>query len=185
MSVNGTSDDETPRSDLELDAPRVLGASDRLFETARAEELGRVLLELAQQARRTLDLVSRHLDPPLYDREDFVDAVKQLVLGSSRARVRLLVLDPAPVVTHGHRLVPLAQRLSSYVELRVPAPEHREFNEAWLVADKDGYAHRRFSDRYEASCNFHDPRLATHLTNRFDELWQRAQPDPNLRRLHL
>jgi hypothetical protein len=183
--MSGPPDDETPRADFELDGPRILGASDRPFETASAEELCRVLLELAQQAQRTLDLVSRHLDPPLYDREDFVEAVKQLVLGSPRSRVRLLVLDPAPVVTHGHRLVPLAQRLSSYIELRVPAPEHREFNEAWLVADKEGYAHRRFSDRYEATCNFHDPRLAVHLTNRFDELWQRAQPDPNLRRRHL
>lgn len=177
--------DETPRTELELDTSRVLGTSEREFETERAEELRGVLLELAQQTRRTLDLVSRHLDPPLYDHEEFVEAVKQLVLGSPRARVRLLILDPAPLVSQGHRLMPLAQRLSSYIELRVPAPEHREFNEAWLVADKDGYAHRRFSDRYEATCNFHDPRLATHLTNRFDELWQRAQPDPNLRRLHL
>ncbi|HMM77551.1 MAG TPA: hypothetical protein PJ986_17740 [Gammaproteobacteria bacterium] len=176
---------EAPREGLALDVPRVLGETDLAFETARAEELRRVLLELAQQARRTIDLVSRHLDPPLCDREDFVDAVKRLVLGSTRARVRILVMDPAPLVGHGHRLLPLVQRLSSYIELRVPGPEHRELNEAWLVADNDGYAHRRFSDRYEATCNFHDPRYATLLSNRFEELWQRAQADPNLRRLHL
>ncbi len=176
---------DTPDDGFELDAPRVLGETARAFELGRAKELRRVLLELAQQTRRTLDLVSRHLDPTLYDRDDFVEAVKQLALGSPRARVRMLILDPAPVIASGHRLIPLAQRLSSYIELRVPAPEHREFNEAWLVADKDGYAHRRFSDRFEATVDFHDPRLAAHLTNRFDELWQRAQPDPNLRRLHL
>ena len=170
---------------LSLDAPRVLGETDLAIEIERAEPLREVLLALTQQARRTLDIVSRHLDPPLFDRDDFVAAVKQLVLGSTRAQVRVLILDPAPVTSHGHRLVPLAERLSSYIQLRVPAPEHREFNEAWLVADRDGYAHRRFSDRYEGTANFHDPRLAVHLTNRFDELWQRAQPDPNRRRLHL
>jgi len=167
------------------DAPRRLGHTDALFDVDRADALRDVLLALAQQARRTLDIVGRHLDPALMDREDFVDAVKSLVLGSTRAQVRVLILDPAPLVTQGHRLIALAQRLSSYIQLRVPAPEHREFNEAWLEADRDGYAHRRFSDRFEATVNFHDPRLAVHLSNRFDELWQRAQPDPNLRRLHL
>lgn len=163
----------------------VLGTTDHEFEIERAEALREVLLALTSQARRTLDIVSRHLDPTLYDRDDFVEAVKAIALGSSRAQIRVLVLDPAPVVSQGHRLVQLAQRLSSFVQVRVPAPEQREFNEAWLVADKDGYAHRRFSDRFEATANFHDPRLAVHLTNRFDELWQRASPDPNLRRLHL
>lgn len=170
---------------LAYDAPRVLGETDAAFELDRAEALRVALLDMTGQARRTLDLVSRHLDPVLFDRDDFVDAVKRLVLGSTRAQVRLMVLDTAPVIAQGHRLVALAQRLSSYIQLRVPAPEHREFNEAWLVADRDGYAHRRFSDRFEATVNFHDPRMAVHLTNRFDEIWQRAQPDPNLRRLHL
>lgn len=182
--------DEQPHNDdagdtPELDVPRVLGATDLAFEVDRADALRVALLEMTSQARRNLDIVSRHLDPSLFDHEEFVDAVKRLVLGSTRAQVRLLVLDPAPLVSRGHRLLTLAQRLSSYIDVRVPAPEHREFNEAWLVADKDGYAHRRFSDRFEATVNFHDPRLAVHLTNRFDELWQRAQADPNLRRLHL
>ncbi|MCC7122975.1 MAG: hypothetical protein IT493_15585 [Gammaproteobacteria bacterium] len=178
-------DADDAHTDFEFDPSRVLGASDQVFETGRATELRRALLELAQQATRSIDLVSRHLDPSLLDHDMFAAAVKRLVLGSTRARVRVVVLDPAPLVTHGHRLVALAQRLSSYIELRVPGPEHREFNESWLVADNAGYAHRRFSDRFEATINFNDPRLATHLTNRFDELWHRAQPDPNLRRLHL
>lgn len=161
------------------------GVRDGTFQTARAEELRQAQLTLVQRARRTLDLVSRHLDPALCDRDDFVDAVKELVLGSPRTRVRILVLDPASIVARDHRLLALARRLSSYIELRVPGPEHREFNEAWLVVDNTGYAHRRFSDRFEATVNFHDPRVAVALTHRFDELWQRAPPDPNVRRLHL
>jgi hypothetical protein len=163
----------------------VLGERDLEFGVDRAEPLGAVTLALAAQARRTLDIVSRHLDPSLFDREDFVDAVKSLALSSRRAEIRLLVLDPAPVVLRGHRLVQLAQRLSSFIQLRVPSAEHREFNEAWVVADNTGYVHRRFSDRFEGTANFADPRHAARLTNRFDEIWQRANPDPNLRRLHL
>ena len=163
----------------------VLGETDLEFRVERAEDLRAMILALAQQGRRTLDLVTRHLDPPLLDREDFVDAVKAIALGSKYAEIRILLLDPGPVVSRGHRLIQLAQRLSSFVQLRVPSPEHKEFNEAWLVVDKRAYAHRRFSDRFEATVNFNDPRLASQLGNRFDEIWQRATPDPNLRRLHL
>lgn len=163
----------------------VLGETDLAFQVDRAEDLRAVMLALAQQGRRTLDIVSRHLDPALLDREDFADAVKAVALGSKYAEIRVLVLDPGPVVSRGHRLIQLAQRLSSFIQVRIPSPEHKEFNEAWLVVDKQGYAHRRFSDRFEATVNFNDPRLASQLGNRFDELWQRATPDPNLRRLHL
>lgn len=162
-----------------------LGVSDAVLELDDSATVGAALLALASQARRSIEIVSRHLDPVLYDTDAFAAALRGLVVDSRRAQVRMLVLDPSPVVSRGHRLVELAQRLSSYVAIRVPGPEHREFNEAWLVADNTGYLHRRFSDRFEAVANFADRRFATHLANRFDEIWQRAQPDPNLRRLHI
>lgn len=162
-----------------------LGASRGELALDDSEKLGLTLCAMAAQSRHSLDLVSRHLDPTLLNTAEFAEAVKRLVLGNQRARVRLLVLDPAPLVTHGHRLVELAQNLSSYITLRVPAPVHRQFNEAWLVADGKGYVYRRFSDRWEATADFHAPPQCRQYTQRFDEMWNRAAPDPHLRRLHL
>jgi hypothetical protein len=164
---------------------RVLGISDEALTLVRSAEVCDVSLELARQTRRNLDLVSRHLDPELYDTAEFIETVRALATSGRRARVRILVLDTVPVVKRGHRLIELAQRLSSFISIRVPAPEHQDFNEAWLVADDTGYCYRRFSDRYDASANFADRRYSKQLTQRFDELWNRAQPDANLRRLHL
>lgn len=164
---------------------RVLGITDEAFELEHSETVREVALSLATQARRGIDVVSRHLDPTLYDNEAFATALRALVVGSHRAQVRILLLDSAPVVARGHRLVELARRLSSYIAIRTPAPEHKDLNEAWLVADTTGYLYRRFSDRYEATANFADRRLSGSLTNRFGEIWQRAQPDVNMRRLHL
>lgn len=164
---------------------RTLGTTDEEFELERSEDVRAAVLMLAQQARRSVDIVSRHLDPVLYDTDDFGAAIRELVVNSRRAQVRILLLDTAPVVSRDNRLVELAQRLSSYISIRVPAPEHKEFNEAWLVADSTGFLYRRFSDRFEATANFADRRQASALTNRFEEIWQRAQPDGNLRRLHL
>ena len=164
---------------------RILGTSEELLTVDRAEDVAAIVLALARQARRHLDIVSRHLDPQLYDNEDFADAVKELARSHRLARVRLFVIDPRPLVSRGHRLVELAERLSSTVSIRVPAPEHRQFNEAFLVADNVGYLHRQFSDRYEAEADFGGRRRAGALLDRLNEMWERGEPDPNFRRLHI
>ncbi|MSR13023.1 MAG: hypothetical protein EXR86_00335 [Gammaproteobacteria bacterium] len=164
---------------------RTLGETEAEFAVDSSEALLEVSLALATQARHSLDIVSRHLDPALYDNELFSDALRALVVNTRRAQIRLLILDSAPVVLHGHRVVELAQRLTDFIQIRVPAPQHKEFNEAWLVADNTGYAHRRFSDRYDATVNFAARRVSNSLTKRFEELWNQAQLDSNLRRQHL
>ncbi|MGH8490419.1 MAG: hypothetical protein ACREXS_16525 [Gammaproteobacteria bacterium] len=143
------------------------------------------MLRMVTQSRRTIDIVSRHLDPLIFDERDMVDAFKSLALRNRNVKIRILILDPSPPLRRVHRLVELALRLSSFFDLRGPTPEHRDFNESMLIADQKGYVHSRLSDRYEGVANFHAPDVAKELLRRFDELWQTALPDPNLRRLSL
>ncbi|MGH8468082.1 MAG: hypothetical protein ACREX3_11155 [Gammaproteobacteria bacterium] len=143
------------------------------------------MLRMVTQSRRTIDIVSRHLDPLIFNERDMVDAFKSLALRSRSVKIRILILDPSPLLHHVHRLVELALRLSSFFELRSPSPEHRSCNESMLIADRKGYVHSPLSDRYEGVANFHAPDVAKELLRRFDDLWQTALPDPNLRRLSL
>jgi len=164
---------------------RTLGASEGSIEIDSLDTLAAVSLDLARQARRSLDIVSRHLDPPLYDNEAFVDAVKELALGYRLARVRLFILDARPLVTQSHRLLELAGRLSSYIEIRGPSPQYKAFNEALLIADNLGYVQRQFSDRWQGVAEYANRRVASALAERVDEMWERGLPDANFRRLHL
>jgi len=162
-----------------------LGVSTGAFDLERSEEVRDAVQLLAVQATRTLDIVSRHLDAPLFDQASFLGAVRRLVLGSPHARVRILVLDPAPAVARSHRLIELAQTFSGFIEMRVQGLPNRRYNAAWLQADGMGYLYREFSERYESTVDFHDVREASQLVHRFDELWRRAVTDPNLRRLQI
>lgn len=40
---------------------------------------------------------------------------------------------------YGHRLIPLCQRLTSFIEVRKPPEQYREYNEALLVMDGMSY----------------------------------------------
>ncbi len=166
-------------------AQHLLGVSEAPFEVKTREALAATCLAMASQARRTLDIVSRHLDGPLYDNEAFAAALKQLALGHRTARIRLFILDPRPLVGQSHRLIELATRLPTFIEIRTPSLHYKSFNEALLIADNVGYVRRQFADRYEAEVDFCGRRRAGALTERVDEMWERGQLDANFRRLHL
>lgn len=140
---------------------------------------------MASQTKRTLDIISRLLDPPVYDTDEFVDAVKRLVLSNNRAQIRIVVFEPQTIVHHGHRLVDLALNLTSFIEFRKPNTEYNSFNESLFIADATGYIHRNSAERYEGTLNFNDQRLSKILTDKFEEIWGKSTPDPNLKRVHL
>jgi hypothetical protein len=143
------------------------------------------VLSMLRQTRHTIDIFSRELDTPIYDNGDVVAAVRAVVVGSSRARVRILVSDTARVVAHGHRLLNLAYRLSTFIEIRKVAHEHRTYNTALFIADNTGTVVRRFADRFDAEVCFYNLKQARELTRTFNQMWAIAKPDPNLRAVHL
>lgn len=172
-------------SELTPGVSPVLGEDAGELEVVERDQVADLSLAMANQASRYIDIVSRHLDPLLYDNDEFAEAIKQLALRSRRARIRLLIIDARPLITTGHRLIDLASKLPSFIEIRAPARHHRGFNEAFLLADNIGYIHRQFSDRFEASIDFADRSVSANLRDRFSTMWERATPEVRFRRLHI
>ncbi len=92
-----------------------LGETDEALAIDTSEQLGQVSLEMVRQRKRMLDIISRELDPAIYNTAEFTEAVKQLVLKSRNNRVRILVHEPLRIAKRGHRLVDLAMHLSSFI----------------------------------------------------------------------
>jgi len=149
------------------------------------EQLRDLSERLARQARRSIDLVSRDLEPRIYDQNGFIDAVRALATRGRGVRIRLLVHSVEAVVAADHRLLELSRRLSSFIEIRKLGEEDGNFNEAFLIADGSGYIHRPQSDRVEGEACLYDRLRARELVRIFTELWDRSASDPNVRRLHI
>ena len=140
---------------------------------------------LAGQARRSIELFTADLESALYDQTLFIDALTQLCLKSPRARVRVLARDFERAVKDGHRLIELARRLSSYVELRKIHSDYQENNETFLLVDDYGLLHRRHATRFEGTFSCKAPLEVRRLRAFFNEVWDRSEADADLRRLHL
>lgn len=144
-----------------------------------------IALQLVSQARKFLCVFTHDLEHAIYSTPEFNEAVTRLAIRSRNSFTHILLQDPGAVVNRVHRLVDLAQRLSSSVEIRRPHEEHRGFGQAFLVVDGVGYLRRPVAERYEGTACFNDPAEARELLRLFDTMWEKSAPDPELRRLHL
>jgi len=162
-----------------------LGVTGKIIEIENSEDNRLAATCMAQQCTRTLDIISRLLDPPIFNTTGFIEAIRQLVIRYRYTKIRVIVFDPETIVRNGHRLVDLAGSLSSFIEIRKASQQYQDYNESLLIADSVGYIHRKHAERYEATINFNDRRQSQHLQKGFDEMWESAIPDPNLRRVNL
>lgn len=140
-------------------------------------------VEVARVAKRELVLFSRDLEPLLYDHEDFTSVLQALATRSRMSRIRIVSIDPGTAVRAGHRLVALAQRFSSYIEVRRAARDHAEMGETFLVADEIGVLYRPISTRYEGYAGTYLPMEARQCLKTFEGIWNLAEPDVEFRRL--
>jgi hypothetical protein len=162
-----------------------LGETSLEFEVERLTEASAVAHALASQAQRTLLLHTEDLEPAIYDDSAFLDDVSRLVRAHSQSRVWILINDARKVVQHGHRLIEIARRLSSSIQLRRPAPQYRNYHESFLLADGCGYLHRPIVARYEGTANFHDPGKVADFEKYFMEVWERSEADEEIKRLYI
>lgn len=162
-----------------------LGRSDAQLELESAGENLATLLAMVQQARREVYIVSYDLDPAIFSQQAFVEALSAFVRRGRKAHARFLVQNSNRAVKQGHRLIPLAHRLSSSISLHKPGFEHRDYSEAFVVVDGIGYIRRQYAERFEGVASFKAPIEARDLRALFITMWEQSEPDPQLRRLQL
>jgi hypothetical protein len=150
-----------------------------------SEQNRRLALQLAERARHEILIASYDLDNRVYSNSDFVDALSTFVRGHRDAHVNILVWKTSSAIKQGHRLIDLAQRLSSSIHIHEPDKVHKEFTESFMVVDGTAYFRRPLADRFEGEADFHAPLIARDLKERFDMMWERSTSCSEFRRLRI
>ncbi len=163
----------------------LLGSTDTEVRVASSADNRHAAQGLTEQAKRNLHIFTRDLDAPLYDQPPFIQAVSALATHSRYSRILILVQNTERAVKDGHRLIEMSRRLSSFIELRKPHYDYREYNQAFLIADEIGLLRRPVADRYDGTLNFKAPLAAREYLDFFKQVWERSEADPNLRQLHI
>jgi hypothetical protein len=162
-----------------------LGREHSAIEVDTSAAVSAACNALFSGATQDIVIMSRDLDPKVFDNAATSLALRTFLLRSRHVRLRILVKDAESVARRGHRIVELTQRLSSFAEIRVPAPEYKSHNTAFVVVDATGMVYRGQANRYEASVTFGDRNLARETVRQFDEMWQTSLSPVSLRRMSL
>lgn len=166
-------------------AEQLLGEHQDDILISSSEDNTQAAVRMAEQAQASLDIFSRNLDDQVYNNRAFIDAVKRFVLSGPRCRMRILVIDTNFPISHGHQLIELSRRFSSYIQIRKVHEHYASTPEAFMTVDDRGYIHRKLASRYDAIVCFNDPQHAANLTRQFNEVWEHSKADMNYQRLHI
>lgn len=151
----------------------------------RCEDLdnaAEIVLQLIQMAGQVIRIESQQLCPALYHRTDCVQAIQTFCLQHPRGQVRILISDAAQIRSHGHLLIPLLQKLTSAIEIRItPDPCPHEV----LMVDNRGYLRLSDTDRYQGHYALQDRRETQVLVEDFQSRWEQAERAASLLGLHI
>jgi hypothetical protein len=102
--------------------------------------------------------------------------VKRFVLSRNFAKVRVLMKEPLKTTGSTTRFVAMARRLSSFIEMRLVAPEFFGNTNALLLADDHAVVLRPQANSWEGVAGFQQPSVARLHLNSFDEMWIASAP---------
>ncbi len=145
-----------------------------------------VVRELIQSATQQVLIYSHEMEPELYNHEDICESLSLLARSNKRAEISILAHDTTNAARNGHCLINLAQKLSSFIHIRIT--EHsmtRDLSESWLIVD--GHAYCRFINplRFEGKYEHYNKSRCRKMQANFTELWEQSVPDLTTRRLNL
>lgn len=148
------------------------------------DALAHALLQVLAAAKREFWLYSRDLDPSVTDRNEFLEPLRLACLKPGM-QVHILLQDPSRAVMNGHRLVELSRRLPSVIHFRCPQAEDLQFIGAFATNDDFGFVERSFGDRFECEGDLYHISESSRLRRYFADVWERARPTSEFRRLSL
>ncbi|MDQ1362990.1 MAG: hypothetical protein QG652_850 [Pseudomonadota bacterium] len=148
------------------------------------DTLQQALCDCASNALRNVRICTPDLEADIYDHQPFADALLGFVRGNRNARIQILLRDSSRAIKQGHRLIRLAQNISSSMEIRKTPAAEKFLDDSFLIADMSRFVYRS-PGQHAGVCNKNCKHRAHKLLDMFIPVWDMAEPDIDTRRLSL
>jgi hypothetical protein len=148
-------------------------------------EARELALSLIRQAKRRLCFFGPSLDNVLFDHADCIACISEFSRRTPHAQARFVIHDSQQALAQGHRLIGLAQKLTSSIHFRKSGEQHQNLTQYFLLIDDDAYLYGQHATRYLGRVCFDDVIENRRLQKLFDTIWDHGSPDLMTRRLTL
>ena len=136
-------------------------------------------------AKQTIQIYSHGLDPRILNNRQVEKHLLGFVKRSRNSRVQILIYDEQRLRGIDHRLVALAQRFTSYIDIRVVPRDFHENPFGFYLVDDRTMIYRSNVERYEAEKLQMPNFVIKDKSKLFRTIWQSSSPASFLRALHI
>lgn len=155
-----------------------------LLQATTREELISITKTLLVGAKHSMCVMVRELHPLLLNDTACLVELRRLAISGRGASIRMIAQDLTRALNEGTRLLELAQRLSSVIEMRRPIePADLTLPSAFMCVDTQGYLFRPIEYKMGATGSTYAPGRHAELMRMFEDVWNRSEPWPELRAL--
>lgn len=143
-------------------------------------------LQLLRDARHRLCLYLPCFDPAMYSSVDELAEIRRIAISGRAAQIRVILHDPDAALRNDHRLIALAQRLSSAIQIRTPVEEvDLAYASSYLLNDASGYLFLPEADKPQGRGARNNRPGQVPLQQHFDEVWERSERASVLQTLNM
>jgi predicted GNAT family N-acyltransferase len=157
-----------------------------VLPAATRTETAATRLQLLIEARHRLSIYLPVLGNDSYTSAEELAEFRRIAISGRGAQIRILLHDPATALRNDHRLIALAQRLPSAMQIRTPTEEpDLAYISAYLLNDVGGYLFLPEADRPQGRAASRDRASAAPLQKHFDDVWERSERASVLQTLNI
>lgn len=140
---------------------------------------------MLSQARKQIWLMSDAITSPLLNDENIRNSLLRLSKRNAKAEIKILLEDDKKGAGHYNPTIELAQKLTSFIEIRTIPKSAKKPNEMITTVDFNAGIFRKDLNNYTGFAHYSNHLVAQRLRDKFELYWQYAQPSLQLRRLSL
>lgn len=137
------------------------------------------------QAHRQIWLISDTIQSPLMCDSKIRDSILRLAKRNAKAEIRILLEDDKKGAGYYNPTIDLAQKLTSFVEIRCIPAGAKKPNEMITAVDFCAGILRKDLNNYAGFANYNNDLVAQRLRDKYEQYWQYAKPSMQLRRLSI
>ena len=135
---------------------------------------------LSEHTSRFIRIYSADLPSEIFDHNDFLEALSVFARKSQHSAVQIVVQSTLSVTQRNQHLLALHHRLSN-IQIKLSDEDYYCEAETFLIFDDFALIEKPHTDREEGIAYFNAPREATRKLRQFQEVWDHAESDTNLR----
>lgn len=148
------------------------------------EDIRESAITLSSSALRTVRIFTPDLEPLIYNHDEIRNNLLAFSRGNRHAKIQLLVDDIQTALHQGHRLIQLAQQLTSAMTIKLTPEDYQHNKISFMLVDQSKFIFRSKQNSQRAiysECKHRSGKLL----ELFTPAWEQAQQDIQSRRISI